>query len=97
MKPLGSRFRKRSNTLPRNGHKLPGGVTNSCCFTAAPAQVTGTLMFRERIILRPGTVVEVSRLDTSRADAPATELASQVVENPEPPPIPFVLEYTSGR
>jgi hypothetical protein len=55
MKPLGSRSRKRSNTLPRNGHKLHGGVTSSCCFTAAPAQVTGTLMFRERIILRTAT------------------------------------------
>jgi len=54
--------------------------------------VAGTLMCRERIILRPGTVVEVSLLDTSRADAPATEIARQVIENPEPPPIPFVAE-----
>jgi len=72
-------------------------VTSSCCFTAAPAKVTGTLMFRDRIILRPGTIVEVSLSDTSRADAPATELAGQVIENPEPPPIRFALEYTSGR
>ena len=92
MKPLGSRFRKRSNTLLRKSHKLPGGVASSCCFTAARAPVAGTLMCRERIILRPGTVVEVSLLDTSRADAPATEIARQVIENPEPPPIPFVAE-----
>jgi len=72
-------------------------LTSSCCFTAAPAQVTGTLKFRERIILRPGTVVEVSLPETSRVDAPATEFVRQVIENPEPPPIPFVLEYTSGR
>jgi uncharacterized lipoprotein YbaY len=97
MKPLGSRFRKRSNTLRRNDHKLSGGVTRSCRFTAAPAEVTGTLMFRERIILRPGTVVEVSVLDTSRADSPATELARQVIEDLEPSPLPFVLEYASGR
>ncbi len=69
---------------------------DSAAPVAGRAQVTGTLMFRERIILRPGTVVEVSLLDTSRADAPATELARQVIENPDPPPIPFVLEYDEG-
>ena len=44
-----------------------------------------------------GTAVEVSPLNTSRADAPVTELVRQVIENPKPPPIPFVLENTSGR
>ena len=58
-----------------------------------PARITGELTFRERIILRPGTVVEVSLLDTSRADASATELAKQVIENPGAPPIPFSLEF----
>jgi putative lipoprotein len=57
------------------------------------AQVSGTLSFRERIMLRPGTVAEVSLLDTSRADAPATALATVVIEDPGAPPIPFVLEY----
>jgi hypothetical protein len=33
---------------------------------------------------------------TLRPDASATELARQVIGNPEPPPILFVLEYTSG-
>jgi putative lipoprotein len=41
------------------------------------AQVTGTLMYRERVALRPGSVAEVWLLDTS----------------PGNPPIPFVLDY----
>jgi putative lipoprotein len=45
------------------------------------AQVTGTLMYRERVALRPGSVAEVWLLDTSLADAPGN------------PPIPFVLDY----
>jgi putative lipoprotein len=60
---------------------------------AAQGQVTGTVAFRERIILRPGTIVEVSLLQTSPADAAATELAKQVMEDPGSPPIPFALNY----
>ena len=56
------------------------------------ATVGGTISYRERIALGPGTVVEVRLLDTSRADAPATEIAYQVIDDPGSPPIPFVLE-----
>jgi putative lipoprotein len=56
-------------------------------------QVTGTLLYRERLILRPGAVAEVSLLDVSRADAPARTIAQQVIRDPSAPPIPFVLEY----
>jgi hypothetical protein len=38
------------------------------------AQVTGTLMYRERVALRPGSVAEVWLLDTSLADAPIRRL-----------------------
>ena len=57
------------------------------------AQVTGTLMYRERVALRPGSVAEVWLLDTSLADAPAVEIAYQRIEDPGNPPIPFVLDY----
>jgi putative lipoprotein len=57
------------------------------------AQVTGTLMYRERIALPPGSVAEVWLLDTSLADAPAKEIAYQEIEDPGSPPIPFVLDY----
>ena len=61
--------------------------------TGNDAQVTGTLMYRERIFLPPGVVAEVWLLDTSLADAPAVEIAYQTIEDPGNPPIPFVLEY----
>ena len=57
------------------------------------AQVTGTLMYRERIALPPGAIAEAWLLDTSRADVPAVEIANQKIEDPRSPPIPFVLEY----
>ncbi len=57
------------------------------------AQVTGTLMYRERIALPPGSVAELWLLDTSLADAPAVEIAYQRIEDPGNPPIPFVLDY----
>jgi len=61
--------------------------------TIGPAQVTGTLSYRERILLRPGTVAEVWLLDVSKMDVAAVELAHQVIENPGAPPIPFALGY----
>ena len=57
------------------------------------AQVTGTLTYRERVALRPGSVAEVWLLDTSLADVPAIEIAYQRIEDPGNPPIPFVLDY----
>ncbi len=67
--------------------------TESADIVATTAQVTGTLMYRERIALRPGSVAEVWLLDTSRADVPAIEIAYQRIEDPGSPPIPFVLNY----
>jgi putative lipoprotein len=60
-------------------------------------QVTGTLMYRERIALPPGAVAEVWLLDTSLADAPAVEIAYQKIEDPGSPPIPFVLDYDPSK
>lgn len=65
--------------------------------TIAPAQVTGTLSYRERSLLRPGSVAEVWLLDVSKMDVAAVELAHQVIENPGAPPIPFVLEYDQAN
>jgi putative lipoprotein len=60
---------------------------------AHTAQVTGTLMYGERIALRPGSVAEVWLLDTSRADVPAVEIAYQRIAHPGNPPIAFALDY----
>lgn len=57
------------------------------------AQVTGTLMYRERIALPPGAVAEIWLLDTSLVDSPARTIDHQEIEAPGSPPIPFALEY----
>jgi len=74
----------------------------SACTTGHPGntgvqQITGTVSYRERMLLPPGSVVEVSLLDVSRADAIAPTLAHQVIKNPPAPPIPFVLEYDNAN
>ena len=60
-------------------------------------QVTGTLMYRERIALPPGALAEVWLLDTSLADAPAVEIAYQGIDDPGNPPIPFALDYDPAK
>lgn len=61
------------------------------------AQVTGTLMYRERIALPPGAVAKAWLLDTSLADAPAVEIAYQEIEDPGVPPIHFALDFDPSK
>jgi putative lipoprotein len=61
--------------------------------TAAPAIVSGTVTYRERMLLPPGAQLEVRLLDVSLADAPAITLAMQRVDEPGAPPFGFELEY----
>ncbi len=56
--------------------------------------VTGTVTYLPRIALPANAVVEVSLVDVSRADAPATTLASQsIITGGRQVPIPFELVY----
>ena len=59
------------------------------------ASLTGQVMYRERIALRPGSIVTVKLVDVSRADVKATVLAEQRIENPVSIPVPFKLDYDS--
>jgi len=59
----------------------------------ADGRVTGTLAYRERMLLKPGDVIDVKLLDTSRADALATEIAHQRIENPGQQTVAFALDY----
>ena len=57
-------------------------------------RLTGTVTYRERIALLPGSVVRVTLQDVSRADAPAEVVDSQTVTTSgENVPIPFTLTY----
>jgi putative lipoprotein len=81
-------------SLAACGSETPGNLAaTGSGTTGKTAQVTGTLLYRERMALPPGSVAEVWLLDTSLADAPAVEIAYQEIVDPGNPPIPFVLEY----
>jgi uncharacterized lipoprotein YbaY/heat shock protein HslJ len=61
--------------------------------SASAQTVTGTVMYRERMMLPPGAVLEVTLQDVSRADAPAIAIATARLESPGAPPIRFVLDF----
>jgi putative lipoprotein len=64
---------------------------------AAASVVTGTVTYRERILLPPTSTLKVVLQDVSLADAPARTLAEQTqVIGPNAPPYPFRLKYEPG-
>ena len=71
--------------------------------TAALAQqaggkVTGTVTYRERVTLPPTARVIVELQDVSRADAPATIIATQTIDPAgKAPPYPFELTYDPAK
>jgi putative lipoprotein len=65
--------------------------------SASMEQVTGTLMYRERIALPPGAAALVQLSDTSVADMFSYAIAYQEIEDPGSPPIPFALDYDPSR
>lgn len=59
--------------------------------------LTGTVTYRENVVLPSGAVVEVRLLDVSRADAPATRLGHvEIVTGGEQVPVPFALRYDAA-
>ena len=61
------------------------------------ARLEGSVLYRERMMLRPGAQVQVQLEDVSRADAPATVIASVTLTPDGAPPYPFALEYDRGQ
>ena len=61
-------------------------------------RLTGTVTYRERIALLPGSVVRVTLQDVSRADAPAEAIDGQTITTSgENVPIPFTLTYDPAQ
>ena len=58
----------------------------------ATVTVNGTVGYRARIAMLPGSVMTVTLEDTSRADTPAVRIAEQIIDDPGQVPVPFVLE-----
>ena len=57
------------------------------------ASINGSVIYRERMMLPPGAELEVQLEDISRADAPATVLASVLITPEGGPPYPFSIDY----
>ncbi|MDG1462828.1 MAG: YbaY family lipoprotein [Gammaproteobacteria bacterium] len=55
--------------------------------------ITGTISYREKILLTPAATVTVVLQDISKADAPATLIAEQVINTPGQIPVPFEILY----
>lgn len=55
--------------------------------------INGTVIYRERMRLPPGAQVEVELQDISRADAPASTLATVMLPGTDGPPYAFSIEY----
>ncbi len=64
----------------------------------APAADTlrGTVLYRERMMPPPGSVLVVVLEDVSRADAPAEVLARQEIPLQGGPPYAFTLPFEAG-
>ena len=57
------------------------------------ASIEGNVVYRERMALRPGSEIEVQLQDISKADAPASVLATVVLTPTSGPPFPFTIDY----
>lgn len=78
----------------------PAAPAAKAAATTAPgaAAVTGTVGKLDRSALPPTAVVTVRLQDTSRADAPAVNIAEQVIPlNGQQLPVPFTLSYDPAK
>ncbi len=65
--------------------------------SASMETITGQALYRERILLKPGTTMLVVLEDVSRADAMAEVISEQRIEVQGPPPFAFALQYDPAK
>lgn len=75
----------------------PDAVAPAAVAPAEQATLEGTVWYRQRSALPEGAVVEVSLLDVSRADAPATVLAQTQIVPTTQVPIAYTLHYDAQQ
>lgn len=68
-------------------------INSSNSMAGGMTEVTGSVTYRERIALTPGSMVEVKLLDVSLQDVLARVVAEQTIEVTHQVPIPFELVY----
>ena len=59
--------------------------------------IEGTVLYRERMMLPPNAQLDIQLEDVSRADAPATVLATVTQSTATAPPWPFRITYDPAR
>ncbi|MEH6583252.1 MAG: YbaY family lipoprotein [Halioglobus sp.] len=64
---------------------------------AVVGKVEGAVVYRERMALPPGAIVEVELQDISRADAPASVMATLALTPEGGPPYNFSIEYDPAQ
>ncbi len=72
------------------------GCASTAPAPAAKGQVTGSVLYRERIMLPPTATVTVTLADTSLMDAPAKVIDTQVLTGGSPP-YKFTLNYDPAK
>lgn len=60
-------------------------------------QIVGSVIYRERMMLPPGSDLEIQLQDVSRADAPASVLATVMMTPEGGPPYPFSIDYNPAQ
>ena len=75
----------------------PAAAEPAAVASAEQATLEGTVWYRQRSALPEDAVVEVSLLDVSRADAPATVLARTQIVPTTQVPIAFTLHYDAAQ
>nr|WP_241263061.1 YbaY family lipoprotein [Parahaliea mediterranea] len=71
-----------------------GGDNSAAEPADAVKAITGQVMYRERMILPPAAEVTVEFQDISRADAPASTLATVMMPASAGPPYDFSIDYS---
>lgn len=80
-----------------NGAAVKDTAEKTSAITGATA-LTGTVTYRQRIALPPGSVITIQLQDVSKADAAAQIIASQTITTTgENVPIPFTLAYDPAQ
>ncbi|MCI3181859.1 hypothetical protein C5708_16565 [Caulobacter sp. CCUG 60055] len=88
--------------LPRVLVPVAALTALAACETAAPppaktAAVTGSVTYRERILLAPPARVTVTLSDVSLMDAPSKTIATQTIDGVQSGPVNFRLDYDPAR
>jgi putative lipoprotein len=60
-------------------------------------QVTGSVIYRERIGLTPAAVVQVEVVELTQEGSPGTVIAQQTIQSPGQVPIPFTVAINPQR